>query len=321
MIVRDESLEEIDGQEWEAFISRSNNGTLFSRPRFYEHHDKPVPVRFIGCFEGGELAGGLVGGYNDDETEFISPIKASYGGIILPPVSFADTEEVLKSILEYFKTNGIRRIQFTFPPLLYKKYLGEDLDFLLSYYGFCQSQVLISSIASTDEYSEETISKNGLYSIRKARRSGIRIAPLADTEAFYELLLLNKKQFDLTPTHSLSEVDRLLRLFPKEITLTGAWLDDKLIAGTMTMHCHPHALLIFYICSLSEYNRHCPVNLMMHEVCLQAKNEGIPFVDFGVSMETDTDNPMDPRRSLIFFKEHFNTRGFLRVRYEWKLER
>ena len=317
MIVRDQELAEIDEQAWERFIAVSNNGTLFSKPCFYHHHDEPVPVRFIGCYEGEDLLAGLVGAFSEDRNVFISPVKASYGGIILPPASFSDTEKALTVILEYFKTIDVRRIQLTFPPLLYQRQLNQDLDFLLRYHGFRESLTLISSIVSTSEYSEKSISRDNWKSIKKARNSGVRIRPLDDFGIFYELLLHNKKKFDLKPTHSLSEIKQLFRLFPNEMNLTGAWLDDKLIAATMTMHCHPRVLLVFYICSLTGYNRYRPVNLMMHKVILQAKEAGIPAVDFGVSMETDTDNPMDPRRSLIYFKEHFNTHGFLRVTYEW----
>ncbi len=317
MIVRDQELDEIDEQEWERFITDSNNGTMFSSPRFYHHHDEPVPVRFIGCYEGEDLVAGLVGAFNDDGTEFVSPVKASYGGLILPPAAFSDTEKALTVILEYFKTMDIQRIQMTFPPLLYQRQLNQDLDFLLRYYGFRESRVLISSIVSMDEYSEKTISRDNWKSIKKARNSGVQLRPLDDFEAFYELLLQNKSKFNLKPTHSLSEIKELFKLFPDEMDLTGAWLDGKLIAATMTMHCHPKVLLVFYICSLTKYKRYRPVNLMMHEICLRSKDEGIAAVDFGVSMETDTDNPMDPRRSLIYFKEHFNTHGFLRVTYEW----
>lgn len=318
MIVRDQGLDEIDEQVWERFVTNSNNGTMFSRPRFYHHHDKPVPVRFIGCYEGGDLVAGVVGTFSEDGMEFTSPVGASYGGLILPPVTFADTEKALTVILEYFNTMEVRRVQWTFPPLLYQRQLTQDLDFLLRYYGFRESMTLISSIVLTNEYSEKSISRDNWKSIKKARNSGVKLGLLDDFEAFYELLLKNKSKFNLKPTHSLSEIKELFKLFPDEMNLTGAWLDDKLIAATMTMLCHQEVLLIFYICSQTEYTRYRPVNLMMHKVILRAKEAGTPAVDFGVSMETDTGNPMDPRRSLIYFKEHFNTHGFLRISYEWR---
>lgn len=320
MIVRDQGLDDIDEQAWERFINNSNNGTMFSRPRFYHHQDEPVPIRFVGCYEGEDLVAGLVGSFSEDGTEFTSPVKASYGGLILPPVAFTDTEKALTVIREYFMTMDIQRIQLTFPPLWYQRQLNQDLDFLLRYHGFRESKVLISSIVSTNEYSRKTISHDNWKSIKKARNSGVELGPLDDFDAFYELLLQNKSKFNLKPTHSLSEIKRLFELFPDEMNLTGAWLDDKLLAATMTMHCHPNVLLVFYICSMDKYKRYRPVNMMMHEVCLQARENGISAVDFGVSMETDTDNPMDPRRSLIYFKEHFNTHGFLRTTYEWRRE-
>ena len=320
MIVRDQELEKIDEQIWERFISESNNGTLFSRPRFYRHHDELVPVRFIGCFEGEDLVAGLVGAFNEEATEFTSPVKASYGGLMLPLASFSDTETALTVLMEYFRTIDVRKVQFTFPPLPYQRQLRQDLDFLLKYHGFQESQVLISSITFTDGYDDKALSSMGRRAVKKARKKGVTINPIDNVEAFYDVLEQNKQKFDLEPTHSLGEMRLLLDLFPDEIKLLGAWKDDTLIAGVMNMQCNAQAVLTFYICSLEKYQSLRPVNLLLHQVCVDARDRRISVVDFGVSMETDTDNPMDPRRSLIFFKEHFNSRGFLRTRYEWKKE-
>lgn len=320
MIVRDQELEEIDKQVWERFISESNNGTLFSRPRFYQHHDEPALVRFIGCFEGEDLVAGVVGSFNEEGDEFTSPVKASYGGLILPSVSFSDTEKALTVLMEYFRTMNVRKVKLTFPPLPYQRELRQDLDYLLKYHGFQESQTLISSITFTDGYDDKALSSMGRRAVKKARKKDVLIKPIDDVEAFYHILEQNKQKFDLEPTHSLTEIKQLLDLFPDEIKLLGAWKDDTLIAGVMNMQCNDQALLTFYICSLEKYLSLRPVNLLLHQVCINARDRGIPVVDFGVSMETDTDNPMDPRRSLIFFKEHFNSRGFLRTRYEWRKE-
>ena len=320
MIVRDQELQEIDLQVWERFISESNNGTLFSTPRFYQHHDEPAPVRFIGCFEGEDLVAGVVGAFNEDGSEFTSPVKASYGGIILPSVSFSDTEKALSVLMEYFQTMNVRKIQLTFPPFPYQNQLRQELDFLLRYYGFREGQTLISSITFTEGYDDKALSSMGRRAVKKARKKELLIKPVEDVDAFYHILERNKQKFDLEPTHSLTEIKRLLDLFPDEIKLLGAWKEDTLIAGVMNLQCNEQALLTFYICSLEKYQSLRPVNLLLHQVCVDARDQGIPVVDFGVSMETDTDNPMDPRRSLIFFKEHFNSRGFLRTRYEWNKE-
>ena len=317
MIIRDQDITEIDEEIWDRFISGSNNGTLFCRPRFYRHHDAPADVRFIGCYDGGDLVAGVVGAFDEEGTGFNSPVKASYGGLILPSVSFSDTEKALTVMMEYFKTIDVQRIQFTFPPLPYQRELRQDLDFLLKYHGFRETQVLISSMTFTEGHDDKALSSMCRRAVKKARKKGVTIKSVDDVEAFYHILEQNKQKFDLEPTHSLDEIRRLLELFPDEIALLGAWIDETLIAGVMNMKCNDQALLTFYICSLEQYQKLRPVNLLLHQVCINAREEGIPVVDFGVSMETDTDNPMDPRRSLIFFKEHYNSRGFLRTRYEW----
>ena len=47
-----------------------------------------------------------------------------------------------------------------------------------------------------------------------------------------------------------------------------------------------------------------------------AKKNNKQIVDFGVSQTPETKNPLNPKFSLIQFKEHFNTKGVLRIVYE-----
>lgn len=317
MIIKDQSLSELDEREWDSFIKTSINGTIFSEARFFHHHEDEPDIHFISCNDGIDIIGGLVGSFR--ENQFISPIGASYGGIIIPPLSFAATEKVLQSFLEYFKDIGTDRIILTFPPLAYYKEVNQNLDFLIRYYGFKETVSLISSITKTTSYNEDSLSAMCRRAVKKSIKKGIQVKEIQSIEDFYAILKKNKAKFDLKPTHSLEEIRALLKLYPNNIFLYGAYYKEKLIAGTMNMRCTSDVLLTFYIASDYEYQKFRPVNRLLHETCLLAKKNNISYVDFGVSMETDTDNPMDPRRSLIFFKEHFNSRGYLRSRYELDL--
>lgn len=317
MIVKDETIDEVDEKNWDEFIKNSNNGTIFSTTRFYHHHDAPHDVHFIGCHDGIDQITGIAGSFADDA--FVSPVGASYGGFIVPSTDFKTTEKGFLSVLDYFKTIGIRRIQITHPPLNYSIEINQNLDFIMRYYGFKEFQTLISSVTEVSNYDETSLSSVGKRAVRKAKKNRLQIKEIRDIDAFYEILRNNKAKFDLKPTHSKSEILKLLDLFPDHISIMGAFYEEKLIAGTLNMQCNSNTLLTFYIASDEAYQKYRPVNYLLHEVCLRAREEGIRYVDFGVSMETDTDNPMVPRRSLIHFKEHFNSKGFLRSRFSLEI--
>ena len=311
MIIKDETLDEVNGHVWDSFVEASNNGTIFSTSRFFHHHDEPVDIHFISCMDGIDQIMGIAGAFVDDT--FMSPAGASYGGFIVPEDSnFEMIEKGFLAILDYLKTIGIQQITCTYPPLPYSKTLNQNIDFLMRYYGFTEDKTLISSITNLDGYSEKSLSSMCRRAVKKSIKNNVVVRKTDDLDAFYDILLKNKSKFDLEPTHSKKEIRSLLNLFPEKVNLTGAFLEDKLIAGTMNMQCSGNSLLTFYIASDEEYQKFRPVNRLLHEVCMMAKEAGLRYVDFGVSMETDTENPMDPRRSLIHFKEHFNSKGFLR---------
>lgn len=317
MIIKDRSLSDLDEQEWDTFIKSSINGTLFSEARFFHHHERELDVRFISCHDGIDIIAGIVGHFVD--SHFISPAGASYGGFVVPSLSFEDTEKGLQSLLEYFKNIGVEHISITFPPLAYYKEINQNLDFLIRYHGFKETITLISSITDTTSYSKSSMSPMCRRAVRKSVKKGIEIKKIEDIQEFYSILVKNKAMFDLKPTHSEQEIRNLLDLYPDDIFLLGAYYQEKLVAGVMNMQCTPDVLLTFYIATDYKYQKLRPVNRLLHETCLWAKKKQIRYVDFGVSMETDTENPMDPRRSLIFFKEHFNSKGYLRSRFDLEL--
>ncbi|HKJ33867.1 MAG TPA: GNAT family N-acetyltransferase [Balneolales bacterium] len=317
MIIKDRSLSEVDEHEWDTFVRSSNNGTIFSEAHFFHHHEEDLDIRFISCHDGIDIIAGIVGSFRGNQ--FISPTGASYGGFLVPSLSFTDTEKGLVSLLEYFKDIGVNKISVTFPPLAYYKEINQNLDFLMRYYGFQETLTLLSSITDTTKYDKTSISSMCRRAVKKSVKKGIEIKNIADISEFYEILVKNKAKFNLKPTHSETEIRSLLSLYPDDICLMGAYYQEKLIAGVMNMRCTPDVLLTFYIASDYEYQKLRPVNRLLHEICIKAKKNQVRYVDFGVSMETNTENSMDPRRSLIYFKEHFNSKGYLRSRFELEL--
>ena len=318
MIIKDETLDEVNSPVWDSFVEKSNNGTIFSSSTFYLHHDQPVDVHFISCMDGIDQIMGITGVF--DGNSFISPSGASFGGFIIPLESnFSTTEKGFVAILDYLKTIGVQRIYCTFPPLSYVREMNQNIEFLMRYYGFFEEQALISSVTRLEDYDNNKLSSACRRAIKKSIRKNVTVAKTGDLDSFYEILIRNKSKFNLEPTHSKSEIASLLQLFQDKIYIYGAFLEGKMIAGTLNFRCSDSCLLTFYITSDDEYQTLRPVNRLLHEVCLLAQKEGISYVDFGVSMETDTDNPMDPRRSLIHFKEHFNSHGYLRSRFVCEL--
>jgi lipid II:glycine glycyltransferase (peptidoglycan interpeptide bridge formation enzyme) len=96
--------------------------------------------------------------------------------------------------------------------------------------------------------------------------------------------------------------------------LYGAYVDDHLIAGALNFVASKTTVLSFYIAMDYSYQQLRPINLLNYFFVRDAQQRGFKYLDLGVSHETNTTNPMDPRVSLIRFKEHFGAKGQLRTR-------
>jgi lipid II:glycine glycyltransferase (peptidoglycan interpeptide bridge formation enzyme) len=306
----------VPSKEWDNFVQNSQQGTLFSESRFYQHHDKQAGEQYLGVFKKDKLIGGIVGIKRDEV--FQSPVMASYGGFMWEKESrFKYIEEILIHSCAHLREEGISTLKLTPPPDVYGFEPDQTLDYLINYYGGTVSQTLISSVISAHDYTLGShCSSTKRWEIRRAERNGIRVKKIDDFDAFYPILLENKAKFKLKPTHSLSELIKLFELFPERIHLFGAYFEDQLVGGLINFDANKQTTLTFYIAAKDEYQELLPVQRLIHEAVSDARRRSFSWMDLGVSMETDTDNPMDPRRSLLFFKNGFGAIGQTRKTYE-----
>ena len=309
--------EDLPNNDWNHFVDESNNGTLFSLASFYLYHDELKPVEFFVFTKKGNWIAVCVGSVQNGV--FKSPFAASYGGLIFSKgLRFEDQEEVLLSFESELRSRNVKSIQFVLAPFCYQSEVDQSLDFLLKYHSYVEDQTLISSVIDVNLYSIEAVSIKAIQQIEKAEKMGVLIKQLNDAvskEKFYEILLDNKAKFSMKPTHSALELQKLDKLLPGHLHYFGAFTEEKMIAGALIFDSNSSVDLAFYIATDYEYSAYSPTNLLIHQFILAAKAKEKKWLDLGVSMETNTDNPMDPRRSLIFFKEHFGSRGQLRSRY------
>lgn len=318
--IQEFDLKNVPKTQFDEFVQQSNNGTIFSEATFYKYHDQEKPVSFYVLAEKGEWLAVCVGAKL--ESQFKSPFAASYGGLIYKiGLRFVKQEALLLAFKSHLEQQGINEIQFVLAPLCYSKEIDQSLDYLLKYYGFIEDQTLISSVVDLREYDLEHSFLKAFKLIEKAKKSGIEIRALQENEleAFYSILLENKAKFKMKPTHSYAELNRLSQLFPERMLYYGVFLEDKLIACALNFVATSNTILAFYIAMDYAYSSLEPTNILIHSFINDAKEKGFDFLDLGVSMETDTTNPMDPRRSLIHFKERFSARGQVRSRFVWKI--
>jgi hypothetical protein len=306
---------------WDAFVLKSNNGTMFHLQKFLDYHP-PGKFSFhhllfvernnIVAVLPGTLQGGI----------FESPVGASYGSIVTGDIRFAEAMNLVTALLRYAKTNGVREISLTPAPIIYETRPSQSLDFAMLWQGFRYSLHYIASAVALDP-DRDILSRFQMTARRNVRNSmknpDIRVEINERYDEFYPILVLNKAKHKVQPTHSLEDLLRLKQLLPDRLKLYMLYLKGTPVAGSLIFFGNGNVAICFYNMLLYEYAGLKPVDRLMHEVIRDAAAAGYRYVDIGVSQETAAENPMTPRTSLIEYKENFDARTVMRNTFNIRL--
>jgi len=309
--------------EWEDFVSKSNNGTMFHNQSFLDYHEKgKFNFQHLMFRDGDELLALLPGGLTSDGDVFWSPVGASYGSFVTKDIHFEVALQLVDTFLEFCREKKFKEIYLIPPPIIYSLNYSQHLEFAMLYRKFDFEHHYISHavhlkhgnnfLAFFDKTARKTI-----HRILREKRLTIRESD--DFETFNHILINNKAKHNIKPTHTLEDMLRLNKLMPENIRLNMVYLGDIPIAGSLLFLCNKKVVLCFYNMLLYEYEELKPVYLIMFETVRWAVENGYEWVDIGVSQDTSATDPMTPAQSLICFKERFNARGILRSTYHFKL--
>lgn len=314
----------LNDMEWEKFNNKSVNGTIFHSLKFFKYHPKN---RYKFCnlkiYLNNKLSAILPGAIIDDT--FISPSGASYGSFVTNDIGLELYEKIIDEAEIFLRHCGIKKIQLTPPPQSCSIIPNQIEAYLLSYKKYDVKYHLISNAVYLPRFESvhDIINKfddSCRRAVRKSFKSNISIVQDNLIDTFYPILVENKKKFNTLPTHTYVELKKLFKLFPDQLKLFVSKLPDgKVIAGVLVMILNTHCLLAFYISHKIEYQEHRSINRLLYEIIKWAKYNNYYWFDLGVSMNTFSDNPMEPSRSLIRFKESFASRGIVRTTFFKKL--
>jgi len=311
-----------DREVWDAFVEKSNNGTMFHQQRFLDYHPAGKwNYHHLMFFEGPTLVGVLPGGLNA-RGEFWSPMGASYGSIVTADISFEKSLAIVDAFIEYGKGLGWKHAYLIPAPIVYTRNYSQHHEYALLYrkadfeLHYISHAIDLKRGADFLQHFDQTARKT----IRKILREGeVTIRESDDYETFHRILVENKKRHDTTPTHTLDDLYRLRDLMPEKLRLNMVYHNDTPIAGSLLFLANPKVVLCFYNMLLYEYEHLKPVYLIMYETVRWAIEHGYEWVDIGVSQDTKAEDPMTPSLGLIGFKERFDARGILRSTYHLSL--
>jgi len=315
-------------QEWDSFIDISNNGTIFQKQSFLLYHKdrKFKNCSLIVKYKEQILAVIPAAEVTEKKSKcFYSHPGSSYGGIVTKSnISFQLINEIIIALENYLKKNNFSSIFIINSPKIYSLTQNDSLEYLLQWHQYNCEENYISHAVSL--HSTATVEK--LLSKRKSRYiqnnkklQKIKLHKIDNTNnlnhinIFYDILTNSKKTYDIKPTHSLEELIILLEQFPDNIELYISLHQNQIIGGYLIFHTNQNTSMVFYNVIMNKAIYKQVAMLQLYHSMKLAKEKNQQFIDFGVSHIPKSNNPLEPKFSLIQFKEQFGAAGVQRTAY------
>ena len=300
----------------------SDNGTVFHRPLFLQYHGQEKfqniqPVKIIFREEEKMLAciSGAVE-FCDERKSFISPFGSSYGGLVYhSDLTFKEIEEIYFLLLEHLQKE-YDHFKLSSSPFFQSR-TGKALyvDHILLSKGFTitKSDIVLVHPLDHAEKLPARIDKKLFAQLKQPLyKKKLRIERISgpDPEAF-ELLLASQARFQAKPTHSFEELMKIEELVPGTVQTFKSYLGEKLVSGIITFHVNKDILLNFYVFDSLEGRELKANHFTYYNVAVYAHEQDYKYLDFGPSSFG-----WNPNYPLIYFKERFDGRPFLRNIFE-----
>jgi hypothetical protein len=225
-----------DGEAWDDLVAASWNGTfLHSRPYLSYAIDRFADASLVVDAGDNRIVGVFPAAVHASDPMMIESHPAvGYGGLVHGgSLRGKRMIEALEAIAERYYHDGKHALRYKPVPSIYHRVPAADDLYALFRLGATRSRCDLASVI--DLARQPAISKRRARSLRKAERSGLRLASGPEQlEQLWSVLterLAGKYQTE--PLHSLLEMTRLQSLFPDRIECVVGLLEGRIVAGVV----------------------------------------------------------------------------------------
>lgn len=221
-----------DAQRWDDFVTASRNATFLFRRDYMDYHND----RYTDCswlvFKGNSLRALLPADITPDGKTLRSHGGLSYGGWILPPAHLdgSDLLEIFETACHVWQDAGLRRLDYKPLPAIYADRPSQEDIYALFRLGARVEEVNMS--ATIDLRSPGNFNKLQRRHLASTLLLPIEVRETEDVGSFMDMLeVCLKDRHDTVPVHTVEEMERLARLFPKNIRFFATFLNGSMEAG------------------------------------------------------------------------------------------
>ena len=299
---------------WDNFVKNSKNGTFLFERNYMDYHKERFTDYSLMIFSDDILRALLPATLHLEREAIISHGGLTYGSLITDSSATASTVlDYFGSILEYYrKETSAKKIIYRAIPYIYHKHPSEE-----DLYALFRNNARLTErkISSTIKLSEALPFK-GRRKLTAAAMERLTIKEDNDFAAFWEILtkrLVDK--YEVSPVHSLNEIELLNEHFPDNIRLFRVTDNNGTTLGGVVIYIMRNVAHAQYI-STTEEGRRVGVMDYLYTYLIKERFANLEYFDFGISTE---DGGQFLNEGLIANKERYGGRAVVYDTYEIEL--
>jgi len=212
----------------------------------------------------------------------------SYGGLLLE-TNFKTTflEEMMRSVMEFYKDNGVNGFQLKAYPSSYPQ------CHVIPYFSIfknSKAKIITTHKSLAIDYSKGfKFHKTKLKHQRKGLERGLEVRLDNDFKAFWDKVLtpMLKDRFQAKPVHSLEEIELLHSFFPDKILQFNVYLKDKILGG-ITIYNKGAIVKSQYSGTTLEGQHNYAIDVLFMNLIEHYKNCGTQFFCMGTVTTNDS---------------------------------
>jgi hypothetical protein len=214
---------------WDDFVSKAELHSILFYRDFMEYHSDRFVDYSLMVYEGQKLIAIMPA--NIDENRVIHSHQGlSYGGLLCrPTIPFDQYVDIYRCLLSSLLLNNFKKILIKSVPRCYSK--NNHSRVLFSWLNAVCYRTDIYSFIPSGEYLKPN--RNRVRSIKKSKNYDFEVRSTNDYKDFWNNILIPnlKYRFNTFPTHSLKEIESLVKNFEKNIQFYGLYEKNILRAG------------------------------------------------------------------------------------------
>lgn len=299
-----------DKKVWDDFINKSKNGCfLFLRDYMDYHSDRFKDNSFLVFDSKGNIIALLPANKKDDT--LVSHGGLTYGSFITSEkMTTTAMVNIFESFIKSLHESGFKKLIYKTIPYIYHNSPANEDRYPLFLHNANLYRRDVLSVVFKD--SRIPYQERRYRSIKKAKTNNISVKECRDYEEYWKILEWNlKTNYNLTPVHTVDEIEMLSSRFPENIRLFCSYVRDKMLGG-----------LVIYESSRVAHNQYSANSGdgkkigavdVVFDYLLNNIYKDKQYFDFGISNENEGKYL---NTGLIEYKESFGARTVTQDFYE-----